>query len=335
MRRMRKFRQSLLVLLTGFVALSCKDDDLVPGAPSLEFSAPQLVNGVFRGVIGATDQRGKLQIEMEGSVPGGIKSLQVVRDYVNEQGPQSVTEIAYIGMTGETNFAESFTYPVSASDLNAATVLKVVIVDNQNRKLEQELAKVEAYWPLDFSDAVSLVADKQVAVGSDFHFLLVTNFPGTVGISARGSSASGVSSNGSFDKVHLVFEYDNLVVKDGVPMGPYLCSPNRMQTLNPLLVQNFPVRNMTIIKLIHYSEVTEQEKNQLGEISKNDVAFLINMFNKYQPDATTERIVFGDVTEQEAFLMFKTADGKIGVIKDYEVSDGSDVELTFDLWMMR
>jgi hypothetical protein len=336
--KMKQGLKVLFILITIVILSSCKNDgDPIPAEATLEFSSAQLVNGVFRGVIGTTDPEGKIAIQLEGSAPAGIKSLTVVRNYLNDVGPQTHTIADFDELTDETEFDISVSYTVGTSDLSAETVLKAILIDNRDRELVVDLAQIDAYWPLDGASSISLDSDTEPGIDDYTYFLAINkigNGPtGIPTIDPQGTSLSSVVAGNQSSKVHLVYDFD-LTPKGGSPTGSYLCSPNHAATSNPELVEDFSTKHSTVLKVITYSALTLAEATKLSNIGPNDVAFLIDLYDRYQPGINTQRVTFNGAQGDVAFVLFKTDDGKIGLIKEHEITEGVEARIYFDLWMM-
>ncbi|GCC52065.1 hypothetical protein SanaruYs_22970 [Chryseotalea sanaruensis] len=319
----------------------CKDDDTVPAEATLEASSDQLVNGIYRGVVGATDNKGKLTIHLEGIVPAGIKSLEIIRNYNNDAGPQTSVEGIYEGLVNKKEIDLDFVYTVQRFDIEAETELKAVVIDNRDREVILNLAQVEAFWPLDLTSNVTLDSDTEEGIQNYAYYMTVLNagneLDGKPKIDPQATNVVSLELDGIYNKVHLIYDYDIALKGVGLgaaPVGSYLCSPFQASTSNPDLVTEFTVKNQTVLKIITYSSLTDAEKAQLENIGVNDVALLMGLYDNYQPSATTERVTFNGAQGDEAFVLFKTNQGKIGLIKDYEITEGSEASIKFDFWIM-
>jgi hypothetical protein len=331
-RTLRLLVYALLICLVG----SCTGDNPGPAPATLEVSSDQLVNGIYRGVVGATDHRGKLTIHLEGVVPAGIKSLEIIKNYLNDAGPQTAIESVYDELLNKKEIDLDFVYTVQTTDFQAETILKAVLTDNQNREVILDLAQVDAFWPLDLTSSVTLDSDIQPGIHNYTHYLTVKNvgneLSGLPKIDPQSANIVTLEATGAYNIVHLVYDYD-LTESDGSPIGSYLCSPFQASTSNPGLVQDFTIKNQTILKIIPNASLTSAENNQLANIGALDVAFLMGLFDKYQTDVTTQRVNLNGV-QGDAFVLFKTYQGKIGLIKNYEISEGSEASIHFDFWIM-
>jgi hypothetical protein len=340
MKSTEKMKRALKLLLYGLlivVVAGCKDDDPIPAEATLESSSDQLVNGVYKGVIGATDHKGRLTIHIEGAVPAGVKSLQIVRNYLNEGGPQANTIGDFNGLADEQEIDMDFVYPVQVSDLQAETQLVAVLIDNRDRELTIELAQVRAYWPLDLTSSMILDSDTEPGVENYTHYLTIQNMGneanGLPKIDPQSTNMVSLDASDEYSKVQLIYDYD-VSLKGGVPVGSYLCSPFHATTSNPDLVDFFTIKNQTVLKIIPYASLTSVENTQLENIGANDVAFLMTLFDKYQPGVTTERVTFNGAQGDIAFVLFKTYNGKIGLIKDHELTEETSASIQFDFWIM-
>jgi hypothetical protein len=332
----RTFKYLLLVCI-ALVMLNCKKDDPKPQPPSLEVSSEKIIDGKFRGVIGSAEY-GKLPIHFEGIIPAGLQKLEIIKEFVAD-GQPSFTVVKSFDNSGivETTIAYDYDYILVNADVIAGGVLKAKLTDNNNESVEVEIAEIEAYWTLDSNGGIYLDSDTEQGVENYNYYLFVDEIgSGLSGpsIEVQASGPVGIQSSGNFNEVHVIFDYD-LTQKGGSPVGSYLCSPHEAATSNPALVDFFTVKNRTVLKIITYSSLTQSEKNTLNNLQNEDVLFLIDLFNKYQPTSTSERVTFNGAQGDVAFVLLKTVDGKIGVIKNYQLNEGVEATIVFGLWMMR
>lgn len=328
---------TLFFLFALVVITSCKDDDPVPAEATIEVTSDQLIDGVYRGVLGATDQKGKLTLHLAGDVPAGIKSLQIRRTNINDGVTHSDIVAEFDALEGDKEFDIEFIYNVQVTDIDAESMLTADLIDKRDRGMTTDLASVKAYWPLDSSPKLFLDSDMEPGVGEFTYFLTIasagTDLSGKPKIDPQTTGRVDLAANGQYNNVHLIFDYD-LTLKGGEPVGSFLCSPHYATTSNNELVESFSVKHNTLIKIIPYNSLTAEEVNQLNNIGPNDTALLVNLFDKYQPGSTNERATFNGAQGNAAFVLFKTHNGKIGLIKNYDLSEQFEATLEFDLWMM-
>ncbi len=322
------FAFALLVLVFG-----CRKDDPQPTAPTMEVSSDQIIDGKYRGVVGS----GSLTIELEGQAPMGIKSIVIVKE--NLSGEIVITnQLASFDdsdFPGNT-FAFDFEYELEAMDTYNDATLYAILTDKNDEVVSVEITDVEAYWSLE-SGKIYMDSDTKTEMG-DFNYYLALN---SLGASLNGPSLeieianpSALAGEHNHDEVHLIFDYD-LALKGGEPIGSYLASPHQIATSNPPLVSSFPVKNQTIVKIITYASLTAAEQAAVKAIDGNDVLLLVDLFAKYQPASTSQRVTFNGAQGDIAFVLFQTAAGKIGLITDYELDEGSNATLQSDVWVMR